>query len=147
MERDLNSSDKARILVVENDQDHLFLATMILESFENIEMVGAKDEKAAINCLENQYLPDLILLDIFMPKRGGFTVMNILKTTPDYKEIPVLALTTTDDQAVQLNIEKAGCVDILRKPLYVGDVIRKLAPNIVSVKPDWQPKLKIKTLV
>ncbi len=87
---------KAKILLVEDD---LLMARMYQEKFkrDGYEVFVASDGEEGLKVLEEIYeekkLPDIILLDIMMPKMNGFDMLSILKKDPRFKKIPVVLLT------------------------------------------------------
>jgi two-component system alkaline phosphatase synthesis response regulator PhoP len=81
----------AKILLVDDDEDFVEATKIVLEenSFKVTTAFSGKE------CLDkiNQERPDLIILDIMMPKKSGFEVCRELKTSLEYNKIPVLMLT------------------------------------------------------
>ncbi|MDD5070764.1 MAG: response regulator, partial [Candidatus Omnitrophica bacterium] len=64
-----------------------------------------------------QEQPDLIMLDVLMPRMNGFEVLNALKNTPEYAEIPVVIFTTKTDAIQLFNSANANADFYLPKPL------------------------------
>lgn len=82
---------KAKILLVDDDKVFVEMYKLRLEA-SGYEVVVVEDgEKALVSAMQEK--PDLILLDIMMPKINGLDVLDILKSTPETKEIPVIILT------------------------------------------------------
>jgi CheY-like chemotaxis protein len=94
------------ILLVEDDQAD---AVLVFEAFKNfktpVNLIRVKDGEEALAYLkkEGQYAavtaPDLILLDLNMPKKGGIEVLEEMKSDPQLKEIPVMVLTSSQSHA------------------------------------------------
>ena len=93
------------ILLVEDNEGDIFLVTEALEEGKIVNKISVtKDGKEAIDFLEkkgkyqNADRPDLILLDINLPKKNGFEVLEHIKAQKNLKQIPVLMLTTSSSE-------------------------------------------------
>jgi len=80
-----------KILIVDDDTDYLLAAKLTLEA-ESFEVTTAADAKKASEALKKGR-PDLILLDVMMPGKDGFTFCDELKENPEYADIPILLVT------------------------------------------------------
>ena len=87
-----------RVLVAEDNEDHLFLATMALRSVKaaDVEVIGVRDGVEAMDALGKGHLPDLVLLDLSMPRRTGLEVLADIKKDTALSSIPVVVLTSSD---------------------------------------------------
>jgi signal transduction histidine kinase/CheY-like chemotaxis protein/HAMP domain-containing protein len=102
------------ILVAEDNPDNMFTVRAILKNKYNIlEAVDGKLalEKAQVN------LPDLILMDISLPKMDGLTVVKFLKEKEATKDIPVIAVTARAMKGEREKIIESGCDDYISKPI------------------------------
>lgn len=93
------------ILLVEDNEGDIFLVTEALEEGKIVNKISVtKDGKEAIDFLEkkgkyqNAERPDLILLDINLPKKNGFEVLEHIKSQKNLKQIPVIMLTTSSSE-------------------------------------------------
>ena len=93
------------ILLVEDNEGDIFLVTEALEEGKIVNKISVtKDGKDAIDFLEkkgkyqNAERPDLILLDINLPKKNGFEVLEHIKSQKNLKQIPVIMLTTSSSE-------------------------------------------------
>lgn len=123
-----------KVLVVDDDQALLEMYTMRLkeEAFEVI--VARNGEEALARAVDSK--PDVILLDVMMPKVNGFDVLDILKSTPETKKIPVLILTVLIQDADRERGLKAGAEDYLVKSETMpGQVIEKVKQVISKNQP------------
>ena len=115
------------ILLVEDDEGHRLLIRDNLRAGGIVnDIIELGDGQAAIDYLtrRGQYQdadkyprPGLILLDIKLPKADGFTVLEKIKTDPRLRLIPVLMLTSTDDQAEVNRCYKLGASSYIVKPI------------------------------
>jgi CheY-like chemotaxis protein len=93
-----------RVLVADDNEDHLFLTIRALRDVEGVtlEVDAVRDGAEALDFLyrrgdfANRELPNLILLDLKMPKVDGLAVLEQLKSDPALKSIPVVVLTSSE---------------------------------------------------
>ena len=114
----------SRILVVEDNQDNREMVVKLLK-FNGYEVIEAIDGEEAIEKARTEN-PDLILLDIYLPKMDGYEAARRLKGDRDLKKIPVIALTA---HAMKGNMEEAlaaGCDGYITKPVDVRDLPKQI---------------------
>jgi two-component system alkaline phosphatase synthesis response regulator PhoP len=80
-----------KILIVDDDSDFVDAVTMILKS-KKFEVVAAYDGKEGIEKVKTER-PNLVVLDVMMPEKDGYTVCRELKSDPKWSHIPILLLT------------------------------------------------------
>jgi two-component system, chemotaxis family, response regulator Rcp1 len=93
-----------RVLLVEDDPDHRFLTSRALQAAEDVtvEVDAVADGAEALDFLyrragyETAQAPNLVILDLRMPRVGGLEVLAQVKTDPTLKKIPVVVLTGSD---------------------------------------------------
>ena len=116
-------SDKPLILVVDDDTMNLSLVSELLR--EDFRVNTADTGRKALEQLEDS-IPDLILLDVYMPDMGGIDVIRQLKTTEKYADIPVVFLTSDADDDTEIQGFYEGAVDFLRKPFRKNVAIQRI---------------------
>ncbi len=89
-------SSKAKILVIDDDPDLVEALKMILE-MESYEVISAFDGKNGLEKVEEEH-PDLVILDLLLPKEDGAVLCRELKGNPRYTEIPILVLTAVAEE-------------------------------------------------
>ena len=110
-----------RVLVADDDVDILKIIRANLEA-EGIEVdTVATGYEAQARALRT--LPDLIVLDIGMPGRNGFQVMDALRSRPETADIPVVLLTARSSDADIWEGWKAGAAYYLTKPFDVAQLL------------------------
>jgi two-component system, OmpR family, alkaline phosphatase synthesis response regulator PhoP len=115
MSTDDSKLPHSRILIADDNVQNCELIDAYLAE-EGYEMLVAYDGLQALKRTEEQ-LPDLILLDIMMPKLSGYEVCQRLKADPRTKDIPVLMVTALNEQGDIEKAVRAGCDDFLSKPV------------------------------
>ncbi|HWZ13406.1 MAG TPA: response regulator [Acidobacteriaceae bacterium] len=105
-----------RILVVDDDANVRLLAQAALSKAYTV--VEAEDGEQCLTEIQNM-VPDLIVLDLKMPKMGGFEVLEKLRAHTAFADIPVLILTAYGDEGSTRAGFDAGAVDFLTKPFTI----------------------------
>jgi CheY-like chemotaxis protein len=118
------------ILLIEDNEGDILLIEEALEEGRIVNRLQVlRDGEAAIQYLRKQgayaraILPDLILLDINLPKKNGHEVLQAIKTHPDTRRIPVVMLTTSssDEDILKSYDHYANC--FITKPVDVGNFL------------------------
>ncbi|MEK7631764.1 MAG: response regulator [Patescibacteria group bacterium] len=118
-------SGKSTILLVEDDT---FLAGMYVTKLEleGFRVVLASDGEQAVTLAERE-VPDIILLDIVLPKKSGFDVLKEVKANPKTKPVPVILLTNLGQKEDVQKGLKLGAVDYLIKAHFMpSEVVAKV---------------------
>ena len=91
------------------------------------EITEAKNAEEALAILEPKTnLPDIILLDLNMPKINGIEFLSILKADPDLRHIPTIILTTSDNRKDVLECYRIGISGYILKPLKYEEYVSKI---------------------
>ena len=121
--------DKKRILIVEDDAD----LRKTLQDFliaENFDAIVAMDGENGINLAKSEK-PDLLLLDIILPKKDGYEVLQELKSNQETKNIPVILLTNLESAADVEKALKLGATTYLTKADYkLEEVAEKIRETL-----------------
>jgi CheY-like chemotaxis protein len=112
-----------KIMLVDDEKDQIFF---IKTSFENLfgkeyTFVPAESGEKCFEILNKKNIPDLILLDIMMPKMNGWEVFDRLRANPSWKNIPIIFLTARTDEFA----EHAGALiaeDYIKKPIEIKEL-------------------------
>ncbi|MFH1909416.1 MAG: response regulator [Chloroflexota bacterium] len=122
----------AKILIAEDERDIRDLIIFTLR-FSGYEVVAASNGEEAIQ-LARQEMPDLILLDVRMPRKTGYEACAAIKADEKTKNIPVIFLSAKgQDSEIQAGLQ-AGAVEYLLKP-FVPD---QLSARIQAVLAEYQ---------
>lgn len=123
--------EKHKILIIEDDG---FLLTMYATKFEleNYSVLTAEEGDKGLK-LAKKEKPELILLDVLLPKMNGFEVLKALKSDPDTKDIKVLLLTNLSQRGEVQQGLALGAVDYLIKAHYMpSEVVSKVSKLLAS---------------
>jgi CheY-like chemotaxis protein len=124
------------VLVVEDDVRNIFALSSVLEP-KGATVEIARNGLEALAALDRSRLStgvpvDLVLMDIMMPEMDGFTAMREIRKRPEWKKLPIIALTAKAMKDDQEKCLAAGANDYIAKPLDVEKLL-----SLVRV---WMPK-------
>ncbi len=111
-----NNRDAWTVLVVDDNEQNLELLLAYLEDMEDVVAIEARNGVEAMDVVARQR-PDLILLDIMMPKMSGFEVCKQLKSNPETRDIPIVMVTALSETADIERATECGTDDYLTKPI------------------------------
>jgi CheY-like chemotaxis protein len=114
-----------RILVVEDNPDNRVLITDVLMSFDYEVSVAVDGEEGVQKAIAEK--PDLILMDMSLPQKDGWTATRELKANDDTKAITVIALTAHAMVGDREKAIDAGCNDYISKPIDLRELASKLS--------------------
>ncbi len=115
---------KSKILLVDDNKITLKLVTKYLEG-NDFDVQVAMDGEECISILNNEK-PDVILLDVMMPKLDGYETIKQLKSNENTKDIPVIIVTALNDITNQVKAISSGADDFLSKPIEEKLLIAKI---------------------
>lgn len=118
-----------RILLVEDD-----------DSLANVYVTRLRDEGFDVRRVENgeealaaaiNYKPDLVVLDVMMPKVSGFDVLDILRNTPETANLKIIMLTALSQESDKQRAESLGVDDYLVKSqVVIADVVERIRHHL-----------------
>ncbi len=115
-----------KIMVVDDDPGVIFTIKHGLESLgSNYEIITIENGKKCIEFLENNLIPDLIILDIMMPEMSGWETFQKIRQKIPAEKLPIIFLTARKDQIAK----KAGGFlgeDFIEKPFKLPDLKQKI---------------------
>jgi DNA-binding response OmpR family regulator len=119
---------KPKVLIVDDEPDIVESIRFRLEA-EDIECIEAYDGEEALAKARNE-LPDLILLDIMMPKMNGYKVSRLLKFDAAFEEVPLIMLTARG-QAKDIKIgEETGADEYITKPFDMEAMVESVKKHL-----------------
>ncbi|EGG98706.1 multi-sensor hybrid histidine kinase [gamma proteobacterium IMCC2047] len=126
-----SSAASYQVLYIEDNPANLRLVSHILAKRKDVDLIAAHEPELGLE-LANAHRPDLILLDINMPRLDGYQVLALLRSNQQLQDTPVIAVSAA---AMPRDIEKgkqAGFSDYLTKPLNVVAFLATVDRFLVS---------------
>lgn len=123
------NEQKKKILLVEDDiaLSAVYRSRLEIEGFDVREANNGEDALSATV----EYRPDLILLDVMMPKISGFDVLDILRNTPETANVRIIMLTALSQPKDKERAESLGVDDYLVKSqVVIGDVVARVKHHL-----------------
>ncbi|MBW2563225.1 MAG: response regulator [Deltaproteobacteria bacterium] len=112
------------VLIIEDDELNQKLVKEILR-IGNYGAIEAMDAETGIQ-LARRHKPDLILMDIHLPKMDGLSATRLIKSDEDLKQIPIVALTALAMPEDLGKALEAGCDDYVTKPFRIKDLLKTI---------------------
>ena len=117
-----------KVLIVDDEHDIVETLQFILES-EGISCITAYDGEDALNKAKSEG-PDLIILDVMLPKINGYKVCRLLKFDAKYKSIPILMVTARSQEEDKAIGKETGADEYITKPFNIEDLIKTVKKYI-----------------
>ena len=118
---------KTKILLVDDERDIVEFLQYNLEQ-EGFEVISAYDGEEAIRKLSEK--PDLIILDVMMPKLNGYEVCKMVRQKDGFYHVPVIFLTAKSSEMDEITGLDLGADDFIRKPISPKKLIARVKSNL-----------------
>ena len=112
------------ILIVEDEPKNMKLLRDLLQRF-GYEILEASDGEEGVKSA-GEKIPNLILMDIMMPKMDGLEATRIIKANTQTKQIPIIALTSYAMKGDRERTIEAGCDGYIAKPIDIQEVLKTI---------------------
>jgi two-component system cell cycle response regulator DivK len=116
---------KKRILVIEDNLDNMVLIADLLRKLQ-YDVIEAMDGEQGIRVSAAE-MPDLILMDLSLPRMDGCEATRAIKSSPALSHIPVIAVTAHAMHDDRERAREAGCDDYIVKPINMRDLGQKIS--------------------
>jgi signal transduction histidine kinase/DNA-binding response OmpR family regulator len=144
-EENVENKTRKKVLVVEDNSGLRDYIEFILEELYTIDTVkNGKEALDFLNSKESTELPDLIISDLMMPEMDGYELLKQLKSSENFRHLPVVILTARTELDEKLSLLRIGVDDYLTKPfeeeelvlrvknLFKNQDLRRAAPGVES---------------
>lgn len=125
----------AKLLLVDDERDLVFYTKLFLEE-KGYEVTEAYDGQQALDILAD-FRPDLVLLDVTMPRLTGWDVLKQMQEDPDTADIPVLMLTARSEDADKARGWELGVTWYQTKPFELDELAMVIERILATVDDDW----------
>jgi diguanylate cyclase (GGDEF)-like protein len=116
-------NERSRVLLVEDDEElRGVMAELLRERFEVREATNGEEAVS----LARQLRPDVVLMDLFMPRRDGFSALEDLRRDPRTAELPVIFLSGQSDEGMKVRALDRGAADYLVKPVSPRELLARV---------------------
>lgn len=113
-----------KILIVDDEQDIVESLKFVLETAD-FNCYCAYNGEDGLR-LAKEIVPDLIILDVMMPKINGYKISRLLKYDAKYKNIPILMVTARSQEEDKIIGEETGADEYITKPFELDEVVKKV---------------------
>lgn len=126
-----NANLRKKILMVDDDEINLVTAELFLKN--DYDITKMKSGKDAIEYLEaNDYIPNLVLLDIMMPNMNGWELFKKLQVMPKLDNIPIVFLTALVSEEEKKRAFRLGIADYIHKPFNMVDLKKSIGDILIK---------------
>ena len=115
---------RTKTLIIEDNENNMYLTSFLLENGKH-EVFKAYDGQIGVD-MAKAILPDLILLDIQLPKMNGYEVAEALREDSRLKDTPIIAITSYAMPGDREKSIEAGCNGYIKKPIDPDTFIREV---------------------
>jgi CheY-like chemotaxis protein len=133
------STKPLNILLADDDKDDRLFFTMALEALTiSTQLTTVVDgEKLMAYLSENtEHLPDVLLLDLNMPRKNGFECLSEIKASPGLKQLPVIIFSTSFEQEVVNHLYQNGAQYFMRKPAEFSQLKKIIEQTVTRISQD-----------
>ncbi len=115
-----NRIDALKVLIIEDNPGDAFIIIGLLQELDMpVDISMAKDGRDALNLLtatSSNGPPDLVILDLNLPRVNGYEVLGLIKSSPALKEVPVVVMTGSLNPEDEVRSRDLGAIDFCIKP-------------------------------
>ena len=119
---------RQKIMLVDDNQATLNIGKKMLQDYYEVYAIPSVERLFAFL---KGVTPDLLLMDVSMPNMSGFEALRILKANPLYADIPVIFVTSKDQEAEELEGLELGAVDYVTKPFSTAILLKRIETHML----------------
>lgn len=128
MDQKISNSTESSILIVDDMPENLRYLNELL-SMQGYDVRGTLNPELALE-VATRIQPDLILLDIKMPKMDGYTLASLLRSKEEFDDIPIIFISALDDVEDKIKAFESGGVDYITKPFEEKEVLARVGVHL-----------------
>ena len=113
-----------KILIVDDEKDIVETLFFMLKA-KGFDCICAYDGEEGLNLAKSQK-PDLVILDVMMPKINGYKICRLLKFDNKYKDIPIIMVTARSQDEDKIIGEETGADEYVTKPFEFSEILEKI---------------------
>jgi CheY-like chemotaxis protein len=118
-----------KVLLVDDSEMTLFLGAMILSKSPGLQLLTARDGEEAVR-IAQQERPDVIVMDVVMPRMNGMQACRLLRASEATRRIPIILVTTHGEDDQTLGGFASGCTAYITKPFNSADLTRAVEKHL-----------------
>lgn len=127
------SNEKSHVLIVDDNAQNLELLEVYMEDMPEVRTTSATNGIEALEVI-HQDRPDIILLDIMMPRMSGFELCKQLKSSPATRDIVIIIVTALNETADIERATECGTDDYLTKPINRRALIELVRTHLQALR-------------
>jgi DNA-binding response OmpR family regulator/HPt (histidine-containing phosphotransfer) domain-containing protein len=120
--------DRSKVMIVDDDPNVLQILRIVLENWD-LEVITLQDPQQFWQVLESTS-PDLLILDLIMPDCNGIDLCQSMRTSPLWKDLPIVFLSAHSDRETIRQLFIAGADDYLSKPIVEADLYTRILSRL-----------------
>ena len=132
----------SKVLIVEDDPDIVDILSYNLKQAD-LKVTSVPDGSSALAEVKRR-LPDLILLDLMLPKVDGLEVCRLLKSEPETKNVPIIMITAKGEEVDRIVGLELGADDYIIKPFSPREVVLRVRSVLKRSVADFQKEIPVK---
>jgi two-component system cell cycle response regulator DivK len=113
-----------KVLIIEDNEKNLYLLRFLIEKLGH-QVIEARDGQSGVKIAVDEK-PDIILMDIQLPVMDGYEATRQIRSLDEFKEIPIIAITSFAMVGDREKSLAAGCTDYIEKPIQPENFIEKI---------------------
>jgi diguanylate cyclase len=122
---------EALVMMVDDEELVIELIQTYLDGAGYNRFIGISDSPKALELMQRER-PQLVLLDIHMPRMNGLQILEAMRADPTLRHVPAIVLTAADDPETKLKALGLGATDFLRKPVDESELVLRLQNTLAA---------------
>lgn len=128
---DADMLKSATVMMVDDEPITLDVVQAYLEDAGYQKFVTVSEPETAVGLVASE-MPDVLLLDLMMPRVSGFDILKAVRENPKFAHIPVIVLTSSTDSETKLRALELGATDLLAKPVDRSELVLRLRNTLAA---------------